>query len=245
MKNRDFPLIAAVLFLFLWTGAGSAGAADAGVTIATETAPAVFVSSPSTTAASVEAYRYPVFGESSSDNEACAEKLRTEYSLAPISAERGGFFSVPGVSLEISRKKDDTINYGTDSSLLITWIIRVEGEASPINPFPTLCSPWHGSILQSFPAGKVTTRIDINGKKVPITAEMTLPDAGMVNQITISDPTITGSYVLTPDFFSSGRLPDKIVITMEWQNDTSMKAVSRSGFREIKAMVIPKTSLRE
>lgn len=201
-----------------------------------ETVPMMFQATGGTEA-TLPAARYPQFSNPNSDNPTCGQYLVDSLSLAPISVNNA-FTAVPGLVLtvdvpEVNRKS---------SSLLITWTIRIVGMGIEINPWPTLCSPWHGSINETFKGGQVYSQayVEKDGSFLPVGSElgMTIPDGNTLEANVVSDPTHTGSYLLKPAFFD-GAFPGQVKIKIYWKNDTSLKIFSKANFRNLIVTLIP------
>ncbi len=101
-----------------------------------------------------------------------------------------------------------------------------------------LCSWWHGSVNQSFPGGtehgKIYTRLvdAATGKALGREIVMTLPDGGMTSNTVVSDPTHSGSVLITPDMYG-GTLPARIKFKVQWKNTTPMLVYSDAGMRSL------------
>lgn len=191
--------------------------------------------------------RYPKFYQYESDNPACGDYLKNELSLSPIctiskygkgpaAGACQGFVPVPDLL-----KNDFVIppSYRKTSNLLIAWTVRVEGyKVGPYIIWPSLCSMWHGTSYQSFPGGDLRTRLYINGVQKCQDAIMTLPDSGVTATFQPSDPTHTGSCLITPQDFG-GEFPEKINIEIRWQNDTCMQIKSPAKMRNLIITAMP------
>lgn len=165
---------------------------------------------------------------------------------------------IPGLAGTIKSSK----GYQNITKILLTWTVRVEGYKRLLAVWPFLCHPHHGTSYQSFPAGQLKTRLYVrskasgNGVKdadtklyeedkfVPVgqIAEMTVPSAGKGKVSNIGDPTITGSYALSPSDFSEGRVSPEIDFEVRWYNETSMRIKSPANQRNLIATVFPVTN---
>lgn len=230
------------LFMFgalILTGATGVWAADGMVTqIGSEEPPQIITVSP-TADASIPACRYPKFeAGGTDDNPTCAAKLRSSaISLAPRSGTcPSAYETVLGMEKDVAIPAA----YRGTATVMVNWTLRVEGVSSPVNPWTEgLCSPWHGTSIESFPGGKVSTRILVNNKALGLPADMTLPDSGIVQVTNTSDPTISGSYVVKPTDFQDGQLPATLNVKVQWNNDTCMVAKSQDGFRSMVITMVP------
>lgn len=195
--------------------------------------------------------RYPEFYDFSSDNPTCGENLKKSHkdggmSLAPLGPDAGQFVEVGGLTVLGFKVGEE---YRNTAKLLFTWSIRVEGYKPDIGAYaiwPGLCSPWHGTSYQRFPGGEVKSMLYINGQ--PVTqcpaAALTIPDAGSASITQPRDPTLTGSCLITKEFFG-GSFPATIDIMIKWQNDTCLKIVSPTEMRSLVVTSIPVTSMQQ
>lgn len=201
------------------------------------------------TDAYLSAARYPSFYQYESDNPECGEYLKNELSLAPIcTVSKYGSGPAAGACADFVPvpdllQKDFLIppSYRKTSNLLIAWTVRVEGyKVGPYTIRPILCRRWGGTSQQSFPGGDLRTRLYINGAQKCQDAIMTLPDSGVstVNEPQPSDPTHTGSCLITPQDFG-GEFPEKIDIEVRWKNDTCMQIKSPAKMRNLIITVMP------
>lgn len=134
--------------------------------------------------------------------------------------------------------------YRETANIVVSWILRVEGSPGHCpNPWTELgCNPYHGSNTCSFPNGEVRSRLYVDGKAIAqdLDAVMTIP--GLGTSVTVnnpSDPTHTGSAVVTPKFFSNGKFPAKVRLEVKWRNDSSMSVVSNIEQHSMEVMFIP------
>lgn len=165
--------------------------------------------------------------------------------------------------------------YRSTAKAHFTWTVRVEGdvpksyqcfkpkEVSGIQMRPLFCSARHScSIKQDFSGGQVKIQLYIKGTETitvkgadsqgwaalsPIT-EMTLPARDAITlrtEMTPSDPTITGSRIVTGDDFSEGKLPETITFKLMWYNDSPVVARSLGRQRNLIAMLMPITDIEE
>jgi hypothetical protein len=132
--------------------------------------------------------------------------------------------------------------YKNSSKILITWTVRVEGNAPETYvPRPSLCGEgvwlWRGTSKQRFPGGQVHTRLYVNDKPLGQEAALSMPEAGEFT----ADPTITGSCLLSKEDFNGGAFPDTMNIEVRWYNDTSMKIKSPAKMRSLSITTLPIT----
>ncbi len=143
-----------------------------------------------------------------------------------------------------------------DGSILITWTLRVEGkDGSPIDPWHNFCPVWHGSVTETFKGGLVYSQIHVSGATKGYTtfggstvgggymgkpSSMTVPDGGSGVSSRVSDPTLSGSYLLKPSDFNGGKFPSTITITVYWQNHSALQIISAANYRNLIAAIVPK-----
>ncbi|MBF0122731.1 MAG: hypothetical protein HQL21_04905 [Candidatus Omnitrophica bacterium] len=160
-----------------------------------EGVPQVTTVSPQDTVASMGWCRYPRFEYSpENDHPVCEKLLRTHISLTPRPPNTAcptAFAHVDGLVQSITVPPE----YRRTASLMVTWTIRVEGLSDVVTIMPGeiydpkkeayICSWWNGTSIQSFPGGKVQTRLLVNGTQMPtdFTASLTLPDGGGARSI--------------------------------------------------------------
>lgn len=151
--------------------------------------------------------------------------------------------------------------YEESAKALFSWIVRVEGNipkdcnhkdktnVNGISIWPVLCHPWHGTNYQDYEGGQVKTQLYIKGINggsdyiaVGDPVEMTVPPTGKskVKIVTVSDPTLTGSYVAKPGDFG-GSLPNKIEYKLKWANHTALRIKSPKGQRNMVVTLMPLT----
>ena len=166
--------------------------------------------------------------------------------------------------------------YRNITKVLFTWTVRIEGYAPTdykrfngdktrgIAIWPLLCHPWHGSIRQEFNGGQVSTQLYMKGTSSVVaknadtdgwaqlepTADMTIPPVDGVTVYEPSDPTITGSRVVTKDDFEldakgKNRLPETITFKLMWKNETSLVVKSPAEQRNVVVTLMPVTNARE
>jgi len=208
------------------------------------------------------ATRYPTFtkAEPMYDMDyACRDFLMTKPGINNAKLPKNliaqdDFEAVDG--LVIKNLAIEAANRGT-AKLLVTWTVRVEGEAiapsgcefqktGGYDVWKCICKPkgmnWHGETTQVFKGGQVKSRLFINGKDTENEASLTLPDAIASAVTQIYDPTITGSFLLTKDFFG-GAFPKKIDrIEVKWYNDTSLRIKSPANQRSLIIKIMPVTA---
>ncbi len=224
-------------------------AADGATTMMPEGAPQITMVSPSG-ATTMDAYRWPKFQGGSNDNVACANWLKNKLSLTPrlprvgypnqpvITTNPSAFGAIGGLNTVVAVAEE----YRGTATVMINWTVRVEGEATAINPWTGKggwCHPWHGTIDESFVGGLVSTQLFVDEKPLGLPANMTLPDGGIVTSENKTDPTISGSYVIKPSDFAGNVFPATFKVTIKWQNDTCMKIVSPNGFRSMVITMVP------
>jgi len=202
--------------------------------------------------------KFPEFFKTDGDNPGCTEPLKKMYpaglSGAPVWTKPGltgvsnpvQFEVIPELSLTVTVPEANR----TNSNLLVTWTVRVEGYMpGAVRLWPQICSPFHGVSYQKFGAGNVTTQLYVNGEKKGQDAVITIPDGGNDNSenkgVIVSpqpsDPTISGSFLIKKDEFPDGKLPASIKIEVKWYNDTSMKIVTPANQRILTAMLVPQS----
>ncbi len=208
--------------------------------------------------------RYPEFSGYQSDNPTCGEYLKKKFnesaiigdvsqegmSLAPLwvkskyrrdanapaAGKKAEYVLVPGLTYTY----DVPAAYRKTANLLITWTVRVEGyKTDPYMIWPNLCNVWHGTSLQHFSGGEAKTALFVNGEQKGEEIIMTIPDGGVTSSYQPSDPTHTGSFLLTAESFANGELPETVKIEIKWYNDTCMKLVSPAGMRNLIITVVP------
>lgn len=183
-----------------------------------------------------------------------------------VSADEDDYYDLEGLSGKI----EVASGYKKTSKMLFSWTVRVEGYipkdcdhskgkiVSGISVWPVLCHPWHGISHQNYAGGQVKTQLYILGAKtadgktehkddegyvaVGEPVEMTVPlIKSKVKVGSGSDPTLTGSYVLTPGDFSSGEIPDEIEYKLKWANHTALRIKSPKGQRNLVITRMPLT----
>lgn len=184
--------------------------------------------------ATLPAYRYPRFDSAVGDNPNCFPYLKS-ISLKPLSKVVPAFSKLSGLDLEIPVPD----SFRTSASILVTWTVRVEAESVLAKVWPDLCSPWHGTVNESFPGGEVYTAIKVNGVLKEPAAAITVPDGKPGTVVIVSDPTNTGSYLIKPEDFSENKLPETVKIQVWWKNDTCMKIISKAKYRTVIATFVP------
>ncbi len=206
----------------------------------------------------MDAYRWPKFQGGSNDNAACANWLKNTLSLTPrvprVSYPNTPVNTEPTVFAPIGLEYTLPVpaEYRTTATVMVNWTVRVEGvsEGGVINPWSGAggwCHPWHGTLDESYVGGQVMTQLFVGGNKLGLPANMTLPDGGVVTSINISDPTISGSYVIKPQDFcpaanpncSNPQLPAELQLSVQWKNDSCMKVKSQQGFRNMIVTFVP------
>ena len=178
-----------------------------------EGSPQITTVTPQDTEAIIDRCRYPRFEYSpENDHPACERLLRKDVSLTPIPVVIDNVVysqSCPSAWQAVNGLTQSVIvppEYRKTASLMVTWTIRVEGLSPVIHIGPPdhiydgtteICGYWHGTSIQSFPGGKVQTRLMVNGTQMPVdfTASLTLPDGG--GSQTVQSPTC-GNGILDP-----------------------------------------------
>lgn len=135
---------------------------------------------------------------------------------------------------------EEAKTYRKTAKILVEWNIRVEGDSSQTERYDIwldFCKPngygWHGTVTQTPMGGEVYTRLAVDGDSYSA-ATMTVPSGESLTRTRISDPTITGSTLLTPADFG-GEFPNQINFEIEWKNDSGMFIRSPA---EMRSMVI-------
>ncbi|MCF7916433.1 MAG: hypothetical protein K9L61_01485 [Candidatus Omnitrophica bacterium] len=197
--------------------------------------------------------RWPVFTRASSDNQACFDNLKLNYS----GKRRNGASYVgttdpyiPGPADYSTQLLTKTINlsnlglgdYRSTMRIFVTWTTRLVAVPVRINPWgsahnPRLCSPWHGTSYHRSNPNNAYTALFVNGSKKSEAAVMTIPGTGEVRTSNPSDPTITGSVTLVPEDFG-GTFPNQITFKVKAYNDTSMR-VKTEGERNLVINIMP------
>ncbi|MEK6563929.1 MAG: hypothetical protein AABZ65_02740 [Candidatus Omnitrophota bacterium] len=145
--------------------------------------------------------------------------------------------------------------YRNITKVLFSWTVRLEASSRILAVFPYLCSPFHATVDEEFPAGPLKTQLYVKGTRYPSPfndgyapvgqiAEMTVPSSGKGGVRNIGDPTITGSYVLVPADFATERVPLSVDFEVRWYNETSMRIKSPKNQRNLVVTVFPVTSQR-
>ncbi|HRZ14029.1 MAG TPA: hypothetical protein P5110_00820 [Candidatus Omnitrophota bacterium] len=213
----------------------------------------VFKSFPSGDAPTCQAYLSTLFDE---EEATTSGEAQSGLSLAPI--QLTSKFGSPGVPAGDEARWEPVqglklatftvpSEYRKTAKILITWTVRVNGIPTALNIRPNLCSNWAGTSVQGFPEGQLITKLYIN--KIPTSkeVEITVPASSdlVISQPrppapTGCDPTLTGSYLISPDQFSDKQLPAKLTnIEIWWKNDTSMKLVSEGDWRNMIITFMP------
>lgn len=172
---------------------------------------------------------------------------------------KGEYQDIPGLSGTVQPAK----GYRNVTKVFLTWTVRVEGSGRLTAVWPFICHPHHGASYQEFPAGPLKTQLYVKGVKytyptdgsvynpddgyIPVgqIAEMTVPSAKEGKLNNPGDPTITGSYVLTPSDFAGGRIPKEVDFAVRWYNKTSMRIKSPANQRNLIVSVFPITDQKE
>jgi hypothetical protein len=187
---------------------------------------------------------YPQFSEFSSNFPDCENKLKELSSPPHAVPGKNLYFPIPGLSLSV----DIPEAYRKNGSILITWTLRIEGVSSRV-PVSSLCSPWWGSVTETFKSAQVYSRAYISydeGKTFNAEGQdlgMTIPGGLNIRDVTPPpppprhDPTHSGSYLLEPP--DGGEFPSQIKVQIYWRNDTSMKIFSKANYRSLIVTLIP------
>ncbi len=193
----------------------------------------------------------------------CKEPEEYNSNGSPMESDQdlaeGEYQLIPGLEGTIKPAK----GYRNITKMLFTWTVRVEGYKRLLMVWPFLCRGHHGTSYQEFPEGQLKTRLYVrsnvvdNGLKnnddidqdgyvpVGLIAEMTVPSAGRDKIGNISDPTITGSYVLLPTDFERNKIPSQVDFQVRWYNETSMRIKSPANQRNTVVTVFPVTDQKE
>ena len=193
--------------------------------------------------------RFPAFQYKAgwSSNDVCGFRLQNAVSLTEI-PNQIKYSVVGGVlePLELDVRVPESMR--SNSKLLITWTIRIEGTGTLISPASASgnlaaarCSPWSGSINETFKGGLVNSRAEVNlndGRGYQAYGEtgMTVPDGKTLTSYTPppSDPTSTGSCVITGPFTA-----DPIKVRIAWKNNTSLTLTSAANYRNLIVNIVP------
>ena len=171
-------------------------------------------------------------------------------SLSSTLLKQNEYQPIPGLSGSVNLAQD----YRNITKIFFTWTVRVEGYQVLVKVWPSICHPHHGNSYQRFPAGPLKTQLYVKGTKyaspfndgfAPVgqIAEMTVPSAGIGMVSNPGDPTITGSYVLLPDDFVDGKLPEGgVEFQVRWYNETSMNIKSPAKQRNLIVTIFPVTN---
>lgn len=155
------------------------------------------------------------------------------------------YVTIPGLSggVEIPEK------YRKTSKILITWTVRIEGFKTSAYSLKPLCGlNWYGHSWQRYPDGDAITQAWVNGKQYGSDVAMTVPASADISHIQhrrppppppSSDPTLTGSVMLTKDDFDGYELPATVNVEIKWYNDTCMTLKSPANMRNVIIAVIP------
>jgi len=205
------------------------------------------------------AARYPLFSQFSADNPACGNYLKTPYndpqpdtngiadtglSNAPIwLRSKMGQGPAAGANLGyqtvLSKSVDIPAQSRRSASVLVAWTVRVEASAKTVKIWPALCHPWHGQSDQDFLGGEVRTHLFVNGQPKGQDATMTVPKSAPGTDINISDPTISGTYLLRAADFENGVFPATLTLEIKWMNETSMELKSPEKMRSMIVTMMP------
>jgi len=186
--------------------------------------------------------RYPTFTNCSGDNATCAAWLQKTDPDGPSKAKlpanlisQTDYTAIPGLKIT---DWEIPAAWRATTKILVTWTVRIEGEvpfpssSEGYAVWPTLCNYWHGTTTQVFQGGSISTKLYINNIAASSDVfSMTMPDpSGNSHTVTqVYDPTITGSFILTKEFFG-GQFPAKIdSLEVRWYNDTSLNIISPAG----------------
>jgi hypothetical protein len=225
------------VIIFCFATSVSAQQAQEKLSTKTEAIPLVFQVA-GRNEASLPPARYPQFSEFKSKFPDCESKLKSQ--SLQLRPEGGPYDEVSGLSLVVNVPEA----YRKNSSILITWTMRVEGESKKV-PISSLCHGWYGSVTETFKGGQVYTQAYVAyGDSKDFQPEgqelgMTLPDGDPIRVVVPppSDPTHTGSYLLKPP--SAGEFPSKIKVKIYWRNDTCMRIFSKAHYRSLIVTLIP------
>ena len=171
-----------------------------------------------------------------------------------VTVDDEDFYDLAGLKGEI----EISPGYEKLGKILISWTVRVVGnipkdcdhytgtKVRGIAVWPVLCHPWHGISYQDYEGGQVKTRLYISQDNktyfaVGKTVEMTVPP--LVSKVKVgtgSDPTLTGSCMLSPDDFG-GELPKTIQYKLKWSNHTALRIKSPGKQRNLVVTLMPIT----
>ncbi|HQO37393.1 MAG TPA: hypothetical protein PK107_01080 [Candidatus Omnitrophota bacterium] len=145
--------------------------------------------------------------------------------------------------------------YSETAKILVTWTMRIEGECPKWHIGHFICEPYNGSVSFLCKKENVETWVrvkydllDENGKFIK-TVEKDLKPRVMIEmpetqtKTTQSDPTLTGTYVITAqDFPDNGnRIPAGLTLRVYWEHKGAMYIYSPDGMRNMIVNVIPYT----
>ena len=159
-------------------------------------------------------------------------------------------YSVLELNSDNKHSIDMPKGYRNITKVLFTWTVRIEGYA------PTDYKRFNGGQVSTQLYMKGTSSVvaknaDTDGwAQLEPTADMTIPPVDGVTVYEPSDPTITGSRVVTKDDFEldakgKNRLPETITFKLMWKNETSLVVKSPAEQRNVVVTLMPVTNARE
>jgi hypothetical protein len=127
------------------------------------------------------------------------------------------------------------------AKILVFWTVRVVGQCLPLLITDDICDYYNAETKFTCKANDVYTYVNVNGvlkDKNPCILQIPEMEGGS-DESAMYDPTITGTYVITPDDFPGKIFPDRVVIKIYWQNKGSMRVTSPDGLRNMIVNLIP------
>lgn len=191
---------------------------------------------------------------------------KSEDRQGKITVEEDDYYDLAGMSGEITIDP----GYETQGKVLFSWTVRVEGfnpedvdhytgeTVNGIAVWPALCGSWGGTSHQDYSGGQVKTQLYVEGVNVeegkgekdgyaavgePVEMTIPTPKVSVVSHMPPPprDPTLTGSFLLTPGDFSDHRLPSVISYKLKWCNHSAIRIKSPAGQRSLTVTLMPVT----
>lgn len=142
--------------------------------------------------------------------------------------------------------------YRESAKVLVTWTMRIEGECPNWHIGHFICEPYNGTLTFVCPPGKVITWLmaeyetigkndNVIKKKQRIGHDVIMEMPRTIQKSRQSDPTLTGTYVITKEDFPEQKIPEKLTLRVCWKNETSLYITSPAGMRNMIVNVIPYT----
>ena len=160
----------------------------------------------------------------------------------PVPESAGKFEIMDGLVKAVKINPD----YLSSTKILVAWTVRIEGICPEYRIWPKFCNPYHGGVQFDCPSGLVDTQMylktDPKGSAEPKGAVFSLEMPGTSKTVSQpNDPTITGTYLISPGDFPGGKLPAEIEIQVWWRNRSSMTITSPKGMRTLTVHIMPTT----